>query len=128
MLVEAAACGRPVVTTDHPGCRDAIDVNISGVLVPVGDVQRLAAAIEELLSNGAMRQSMGRAANCYDNAVMESCFGTIKTELEMTEYHDSRQARCEIASYLPYYNTQRRHSALNYLSPAAFEAQLALSP
>jgi transposase InsO family protein len=38
-----------------------------------------------------MRQSMSRAANCYDNAFMESCFGTIKTELEMTEYQDSRQ-------------------------------------
>ena len=81
-----------------------------------------------VLRRAASRQSMSRAANCYDNAVMESCFGTIKTELEMTEYQDSRQARSEIASYLAYYNTQRRHSALNYLSPAAFEAQLALSP
>ena len=39
----------------------------------------------------------------------------------------SRQARSEIASYLAYYNHERRHSSLNYLSPAAFEAQLTLS-
>jgi len=39
---------------------------------------------------------MSRAANCYDNAFMESCFGTIKTELEMTEYEHSRQARSDI--------------------------------
>lgn len=77
-----------------------------------------------VLRRAAMRQSMSRAANCYDNSVMESCFGTIKTELEMTEYQDSRQARREIASYLAYYNTERIHSSLDYLSPVAFEAQL----
>ena len=73
-----------------------------------------------------MRQSMSRAANCYDNAFMESCFGTIKTELEMTEYPNSRQARHDIASYLAYYNHQRRHSSLDYLPPAAFEDLLPL--
>ena len=52
---------------------------------------------------------MSRAANCYDNAFMESCFGTIKTELEMTEYENYSQARGDIASYLAYYNTERRH-------------------
>ena len=81
-----------------------------------------------VLRRAAMRQSMSRAANCYDNAFMESCFGTIKTELDMTEYQDSPQARCDIASYLAYYNTERRHSALEYLSPATFEAQLLQSP
>jgi transposase InsO family protein len=75
-----------------------------------------------VLRRAAMRQSMSRAANCYDNAFMESCFGTIKTELEMTEYESSSQARNEIASYLAYYNTERRHSALDYLSPIAFES------
>ena len=68
-----------------------------------------------------MRQSMSHAANCYDNAFMESCFGTIKTELEMTEYHNSRDARRDIASYLAYYNLQRRHSSLDYRTPADFE-------
>jgi transposase InsO family protein len=83
-------------------------------------------AYRDVLRRASMRQSMSRAANCYDNAFMESCFGTIKTELEMTEYQDSRQARHEIASYLAYYNAERRHSSLDYLSPIAFEAALLL--
>jgi len=81
-------------------------------------------AYRAVLRRANIRQSMSRAANCYDNAFMESCFGTIKTELEMTEYQNSRQAPQDIASYLAYYNHDRRHSSLNYLSPAAFEAQL----
>ena len=82
----------------------------------------------DILRRAACQQSMSRAANCYDNAFMESCFGTIKTELEMTEYDHCHDARSEIANYLAYYNTERRHSALNYLSPAAFETQLPRQP
>jgi len=78
-------------------------------------------AYRAVLRRAAMRQSMSRAGNCYDNAFMESCFGTIKTELEMTEYDNVLQARTDIASYLAYYNTERRHSALDYLSPHHFE-------
>ncbi len=74
-----------------------------------------------VLRRAAMRQSMSRAGECYDNAFMESCFGTIKTELEMTEYEDRLQARTEIASYLNYYNVERRHSSLGYFSPCQFE-------
>lgn len=77
-----------------------------------------------MLRRAAIRQSMSRAANCYDNAFMESCFGTIKTELEMTEYQNKLAARHDIASYLAYYNCERRHSSLDYLSPASFEDQL----
>ncbi len=77
-----------------------------------------------VLRRAAMCQSMSRPANCYDNAFMESCFGTIKSELEMTEYPDSRTARRDIASYLAYYNHDRRHSSLDYLTPVDFEAQL----
>jgi transposase InsO family protein len=61
-------------------------------------------AYRAVLHRAEFRQSMSRAANCYDNAFMESCFGTVKTELEMTEYQHSRQARQDIASYLAYYN------------------------
>ena len=50
---------------------------------------------------------MSRAANCYDNAFMESCFGTIKTELEFAEYENYLAARADIASYLAYYNSDR---------------------
>jgi transposase InsO family protein len=82
-------------------------------------------AYRAVLRRAGMRQSMSRAANCYDNAFMESCFGTIKTELEMTEYEDMPAALREITSYLAYYNLERRHSSLDYLSPNAFEALIA---
>lgn len=74
-----------------------------------------------LLRRAAFRQSMSRAANCYDNAFMESCFGTIKTELEMTEYENHRSALLTIGEYIDYYQTERKHSALGYLTPEQFE-------
>jgi len=61
VLVEAAACGRAVVTTDVPGCRDAIEANISGLLVPVREVEALAGAIQKLVDNPELRQRMGMA-------------------------------------------------------------------
>lgn len=60
-LVEAAACGRAVVTTDVPGCRDAITPNVTGLLVPVKDAFALADAIQELIENPESRKRMGLA-------------------------------------------------------------------
>ena len=67
---------------------------------------------------------MSRAGNCYDNAFMESCFGTIKTELEMTDYETIAAARREIATYIAYYNNSRRHSSLEYFTPTQFELNM----
>ncbi len=78
----------------------------------------------KILSNASMNQSMSRAGDCYDNAFMESCFGTIKTELEMTTYDSYETALNEIREYINYYNVLRRHSAIDYLSPTSFEAAL----
>lgn len=61
VLVEAAAAGRAVVTTDVPGCRDAIIPNVSGLLVPVADAGSLALAIEELILSPEKRLAMGEA-------------------------------------------------------------------
>ena len=55
------------------------------------------------------------------------CFGTIKTELEMTEYDHRRTAEREIREYLAYYNTDRKHSSLGYLTPNQFELAIASS-
>ena len=84
--------------------------------------QYAAAAYRRVLKRAAMLQSMSRPDNCYDNAFMESCFGTIKTELEMTEYENHRAAEYELSEYIAYYNLERKHSALDYLTPAQFEA------
>ena len=65
--------------------------------------------------------SMSRKGNCYDNAVSESFFGTLKTELgERFESH--RDAHHQLFEYIEvFYNGIRRHSALGYISPRAFE-------
>jgi putative transposase len=84
--------------------------------------QYAGAAYRRVLKRAAMLQSMSRPDNCYDNAFMESCFGTIKTELEMTEYENHRAAEYELSEYIRYYNLDRKHSALDYLTPAQFEA------
>jgi putative transposase len=75
----------------------------------------------QVLARARMEQSMSRADNCYDNAFMESCFGTLKTELEMEAYADLHAAHAEIDDYLCYYDTKRRHSSLGYLTPYEFE-------
>ena len=58
-LIEAAACGRAVVTTDVPGCRDAIEPESTGLLVPVRDPSGLADAIQFLIENPERRKQMG---------------------------------------------------------------------
>ncbi len=74
-----------------------------------------------MLRRGRMIQSMSRANDCYDNAFMESCFGTIKSELEMAPYKNERVAKKDIQKYIRYYNTRRKHSSLNYMSPDEYE-------
>ena len=61
VLIEAAATGRAVITTDQPGCRDAIEPNVTGLLVPIRDATALADAIARLLDDSNLRQAMGAA-------------------------------------------------------------------
>lgn len=75
-----------------------------------------------VLKRAFARQSMSRADSVHDNAFLESCFGTIKRELEMTVYDDIRAARREIGGYIGYYNVGRLHSSLGYRTPVEFEA------
>src|SRR5699024_812437 len=60
-LIEAAACARPVVTTDVPGCRDVIEPDRSGVLVPVRDARALHQAVRALAQDAPRRLAMGQA-------------------------------------------------------------------
>jgi putative transposase len=73
-----------------------------------------------VLRRAGVRQSMSRADNCYDNAFMESCFGTFKTEMEIADYECEASARDAVAEYVSYYRFDRKHSSLGYLTPAQF--------
>ena len=78
-----------------------------------------------LLDQFHMRASMSRKGNCYDNAPMESFWGTLKNELvHHRRYMTRQEAIPEITEYIEvFYNRQRRQKRLGYLSPAAYERQ-----
>jgi glycosyltransferase involved in cell wall biosynthesis len=60
-LIEACASGRPVVTTDAPGCRSVVMHGVNGLLVPVRDANALADALQQLIEDGALRARLGAA-------------------------------------------------------------------
>ena len=78
---------------------------------------------QRLLGEHGITCSMSRRGDCYDNAPMESFFASLKKEL----VHDARfatraEARAAIFEYIEvFYNRQRRHSSLGYVSPAEYE-------
>lgn len=74
-----------------------------------------------ILRRATTRQSMSDADNCYDNAFMESCFGTLKTELQLEDYPGHAEAKRELKQYVSYYNFNRIHSSLGYVTPNEFE-------
>ena len=78
---------------------------------------------QRLIKNNGLRCSMGRKANCYDNAVTESFFHTLKVELVYRERYTTRgRARSSIFEYIEmYYNRQRKHSAIGHRIPMLFE-------
>lgn len=78
---------------------------------------------QTLLTKSQLRCSMSRVGNCYDNAPMESFFGTLKTELIHRRHYATRaEARTDIFEFIEvFYNRFRRHSALGYLSPVNYE-------
>ena len=80
---------------------------------------------QQLLARHGIQCSMSRRGDCWDNAVVESFFATLKTELiHQTTYDNRDQARRDIFEYIETeYNRQRRHSTLGYLSPVEFERQ-----
>ena len=80
----------------------------------------------ELLARHGIVASMSRLGNCYDNAVAESFFNTLKTErVHRTRYRTRAEARASMFQWIEcWYNRRRRHSSLGHVSPEAFEAQI----
>jgi len=80
----------------------------------------------DLLKQYGIVQSMSRKGNCWDNAVAESFFHTLKTELVYHQtYHTRTQAKQSIFEYIEvFYNRKRMHSANNYLSPVDYEEKM----
>ena len=89
--------------------------------------QYAAGDYRDILQTATITQSMSRKANCWDNAPMESFFGTLKTELvHQSEYLDRDAARRDLFAYIEgYYNRQRIHSAIGYITPDQAEAMSA---
>ncbi len=81
-------------------------------------------AFRNKLKANRITQSMSGKGNCYDNAVVESFFATLKTEeVDGANYGTRQQAKTSIFSYLEgFYNPKRRHSSLGFLSPDDFES------
>jgi transposase InsO family protein len=80
-------------------------------------------AYQMLLKDNCIQVSMNGVGTWYDNAPMESFFGTLKSELiYLCAYRTRNEARTSVFSYIEvFYNRRRRHSALGYLSPAVYE-------
>jgi putative transposase len=82
---------------------------------------------QRLLAQHGFLCSMSRKGDCYDNTAMESFFHSLKVEqIQGTRYATREDAKADLFEYIEtYYNRQRRHSTLNYLSPCDFEARMA---
>jgi transposase InsO family protein len=80
-------------------------------------------AFRNIMDKYGFVQSMSSSGNCYDNAMMESFFHTLKTELiHFEKYRNRREAQGSVFEYIEvFYNRVRRHSSLNYCSPVEFE-------
>jgi transposase InsO family protein len=110
---------------------NALEMALQQRPVPVGILhhsdhgsQYGAVAYQQQLVTRGIRCSMSRPGNSWDNAVVESFFATLKTELLSGEqaYRTRQEARSAILEYVEgFYNPTRRHSTLGYLSPAEFE-------
>lgn len=93
------------------------------------DSQYAASSYQRLLNVHGLRPSMSRKGNCWDNACVESFFGTLKRELVYHRHYATRdEATQDIFEYIEvFYNRQRRHSTLGYHSPAEYEARTAVA-
>jgi glycosyltransferase involved in cell wall biosynthesis len=84
-LLEAAACARPIVATDVPGCREVVHSGQTGILVPPRDIDQLAKAIAELAGDPALRARMGRAGR----SMIQKDFGEQRVARETLDIYQT---------------------------------------
>lgn len=100
---------------------------VEGELIHHSDrgAQYLSDDYQALLKSNGIRSSMSARGNCYDNAAVESFFSLLKRErLNQVRYRTRDEARADVFDYIErFYNRQRRHGYLDYLSPLEFEKQ-----
>ena len=91
--------------------------------------QYAATSYQRVLTGYGLIPSMSRKGNCWDNACVESFFGTLKRELVYHRHYATRdEAKQDIFEYIEvFYNRQHRHSTLGYHSPAEYEAKAAVA-
>lgn len=115
---------------DTPLVLGALEMALQGRQPPTGLIhhsdrgsQYASAQYQQALASRGIQCSMSRKANCWDNAVVESFFSSLKMELVyLTDFATRHQARSAIFEYLEvFYNRRRRHSSLGYLSPWEYE-------
>ena len=95
-LLEAAACARPLIATDVPGCRDIARPNLNAFLVPLGDVEALARAIERLAADADLRRRFGQAGR----QLVEQEFSSKRIGDDMvTLYRRLLSARPDLSGY-----------------------------
>jgi putative transposase len=116
-------------TMDTALVKTALEMALLGRRPPAGLLhhsdqgsQYTSTAYRDCLANALAQLSMSGVGNCYDNAVIESFFGTLKTECVTGPFRTRALARTTIFEYLEvWYNRQRLHSTLGYHSPVDFE-------
>ena len=86
-------------------------------------VQYCSSEVRNKLNILKIIQSMSRKGNCYDNAFAESFFGSMKNELEFNHFQNLDEAKMEIFKYINWYNRERMHSSLGYLSPVEYKKE-----
>jgi putative transposase len=118
-LRQTVVFNAPRVALEPGGARGVLHYSDRGSQYACGDYRAL-------LATHAMTCSMSRKGDCWDNAVVESFFATLKTELVGdADWATREEARTALFEYLEiWYNRARRHSSLGYLSPTQYEQQM----
>ena len=88
---------------------------------PLETAQYTSKVFRDVLTDLDLRASMGRVGSCLDNAVAETWFATLKTEIGTTFWATREQARADVFAFIQRYNRNRRRSTLNYLTPEEAE-------